>query len=50
MIDHETLFKKLSTCEEGLTDAEAKERFNQVGPNEITEKKVNPVLKLLGYF
>lgn len=50
MIDHETLFKKFSTYEEGLTDAEAKERFKQVGPNEITEKKVNPVLKLLGYF
>lgn len=49
-IDHKTLFKRLSTCEEGLTDAEAKERFKQVGPNEITEKKVNPVLKLLGYF
>jgi H+-transporting ATPase len=50
MIDHKTLFKRLSTCEEGLTDAEAKERFKQVGANEITEKKVNPVLKLLGYF
>jgi H+-transporting ATPase len=49
-IDHKTLFKRLSTCAEGLTDAEAKERFKQVGPNEITEKKVNPVLKLLGYF
>ena len=50
MIDHETLFKKLSTCEKGLTDAEAKKRFEQVGPNEITEKKLNPVLKFLGYF
>lgn len=49
-IDHKTLFKRLSTCEEGLTDAEAKERFNQVGPNEIIEKKLNPILKLLGYF
>jgi H+-transporting ATPase len=49
-IDHKTLFKRLSTCEEGLTDAEAEERFKQVGANEITEKKVNPILKLLGYF
>ena len=34
----------------GLSTSEAEERLRQYGPNEIPEKKVNPVIKFLGYF
>ena len=34
---------------EGLTQVEAQKRLGQYGPNEIEEKKVNPLLKFLGY-
>lgn len=34
----------------GLSKAEADKRLAQVGPNEIAEKTVNPVLKFLSYF
>jgi H+-transporting ATPase len=44
------LLKRLSTTGDGLTSAEAEERLNRLGYNEITEKKKNPLLKLLGYF
>ncbi len=42
--------KKLNTSPDGLTDAEAKKRLAQYGPNEITEKKTNVFLKFLSYF
>ncbi len=42
--------KKLDTSPEGLSAAEAKKRLAQYGPNEITEKKTNTLLKLLSYF
>jgi H+-transporting ATPase len=42
--------KKLGSSPDGLTDAEAKKRLTQYGPNEIAEKKTNPLLKLLTYF
>lgn len=42
--------KKLDSSPEGLTDAEAKKRLTQYGPNEIEEKKTNELLKLLTYF
>ena len=42
--------KKLGSSPEGLTDAEAKKRLTQYGPNEIAEKKTNGLLKFLGYF
>lgn len=44
------LFQKLSSSEKGLSYSEAKNRFEQYGPNEIPEKKVNPVAKFLSYF
>jgi H+-transporting ATPase len=44
------LFQKLSSSEKGLSAAEAKKRLEQYGYNEITEKKINPLLKLLSYF
>jgi H+-transporting ATPase len=42
--------KKLGSSPDGLTDAEAKKRLAQYGPNELVEKKTNLLLKFLGYF
>jgi H+-transporting ATPase len=42
--------KKLGSSPDGLSEAEARKRLAQYGPNEIEEKKTNPVLKFLGYF
>jgi H+-transporting ATPase len=42
--------KRLNTTTGGLTQAEAAKRLTQYGPNEITEKKTNPLLKFLSYF
>ncbi len=44
------LEKKLESSSDGLTQAEAKRRLVQYGPNEIEEKKTNPILKFLSYF
>jgi H+-transporting ATPase len=42
--------KKLTSSPDGLTQAEAAKRLIQYGPNEIVEKKTNPLLKFLSYF
>src|SRR5512135_3350513 len=42
--------KKLGSSPDGLTQAEAEKRLIQYGPNEIEEKKTNPLLKFLSYF
>ena len=42
--------KKLGSSPDGLTQAEAAKRLTQYGPNEIEEKKTNPILKFLSYF
>jgi len=42
--------KKLGSSPDGLTQAEAATRLTQYGPNEIEEKKTNPLLKFLTYF
>ncbi|MGA8048622.1 MAG: plasma-membrane proton-efflux P-type ATPase, partial [Burkholderiales bacterium] len=42
--------KKLGSSPDGLTQAEAAKRLTQYGPNEIEEKKPNPLLKFLTYF
>ncbi len=41
------LFRILSTGNNGLTDAEADKRLRNYGPNEITEKKKNPIIQFL---
>ncbi len=42
--------KRLGSSPGGLHQAEAAERLARYGPNEIEEKKENPLLKLLTYF
>jgi H+-transporting ATPase len=42
--------KKLQSSLYGLSQAEAKKRLTQYGPNEIEERKTNPFLKFLTYF
>ena len=42
--------KKLGSSPDGLTQAEAQKRLTQYGPNEIAEKRTNPLLKFLTYF
>ena len=42
--------KKLESSPDGLTQAEAQKRLTQYGPNELVEKKTNPILKFLSYF
>ena len=42
--------KRLESSPDGLTSAEAKKRLAQYGPNEIEEKKTNPLRALLAYF
>ena len=44
------LLSKLSAGKGGLSSAEAEKRLVQYGPNEIQEKKINPLLKFLHYF
>ena len=48
--DNDELLKKLSANQNGLSSSEAEKRLQQYGPNEIQEKKVNPLLKFLRYF
>lgn len=44
------ILKKLSSSRKGLSVSDAKERIKIYGFNEITEKKVNPIVKFLRYF
>jgi H+-transporting ATPase len=44
------LFSALSTTQSGLSSTTAQQRLTQYGPNEITEKRVSPLRKFLGYF
>jgi H+-transporting ATPase len=46
----EDSFNKFSSSNKGLSDDSVKERIGKYGYNEISEKKVNPVLKFLSYF
>jgi H+-transporting ATPase len=44
------VFEKLGTSSKGLSALEAKKRLAQYGWNAITDKKLNPLVKFLGYF
>ena len=44
------LLKALGVGKGGLSSLEAEKRLNQYGPNDIQEKKVNPLKKFFGYF
>ncbi|MEJ2613419.1 MAG: plasma-membrane proton-efflux P-type ATPase [Ignavibacteriaceae bacterium] len=47
----EDVLKELNTNKEkGLSNSEAQERIKKYGINEISEKKLNPILKFLSYF
>ena len=46
----EDLYRILESRPDGLNDSEARMRLEQYGPNALSEKKVNSVLKFLGYF
>jgi len=48
--DVENSLRELGSDAGGLSSAEAEKRLASHGPNEIVEKKVNPLLKFLGYF
>ncbi|MDH5202716.1 MAG: plasma-membrane proton-efflux P-type ATPase [Nitrospirota bacterium] len=48
--DINDLLQKLSSRTKGLFALEAKERLQKYGYNEITEKKISPLVKFLGYF
>ena len=41
---------KLGSMPDGLSQAEAQKRLLQYGPNEIEDKKTNPLLQFLTYF
>ena len=44
------LFEQLSSSEKGLSSEEARSRQQKYGMNDISEKKVNPLIKFLHYF
>ena len=44
------LLQRLLSSENGLSATEASRRLDSYGPNEITEKRVNPLLKFITYF
>ena len=46
----EQLWAALAASPKGLSSEEVQGRLAQFGPNALEEKKVNPVLKFLGYF
>jgi H+-transporting ATPase len=44
------LLKRLSSTENGLSAEEASRRLELYGPNELTEKRINPLVKFFTYF
>ncbi len=49
-MDIDDVLKVLETSVDGLSSEEARKRLEEYGPNEIPEKKVNPIIKFLSYF
>jgi H+-transporting ATPase len=48
--DPQRLFQELGSAETGLFSAEAAKRLETYGYNELSEHKVSPLVKFLGYF
>jgi H+-transporting ATPase len=48
--DDADIMEQQSSNKFGLSAAEAEKRLSEFGPNEIPEKKKNPVIRFLGYF
>lgn len=48
--DIKDLFGRLSTTDKGLSSSESEKRLREYGRNEIPEKRVNPLIRLLRYF
>jgi len=46
----EEVRSRLGASDEGLSQEEARRRLEQYGPNQLIEKRLNPVLKFLSYF
>lgn len=46
----ERLLTELNSSARGLSSAAARQRLQQYGPNEIAERRRNPLLAFLGYF
>ncbi|MFX1483835.1 MAG: plasma-membrane proton-efflux P-type ATPase [Promethearchaeota archaeon] len=44
------LYESLESSPDGLSSKEANSRFDKYGPNELLERRVNPILKFLRYF
>ncbi|MEA5115559.1 MAG: plasma-membrane proton-efflux P-type ATPase [Geobacteraceae bacterium] len=44
------LLERLGTSPEGLSGSEAQRRLAEYGPNELAEKRANPLLKFVAYF
>ncbi|MEG3616535.1 plasma-membrane proton-efflux P-type ATPase [Isoptericola haloaureus] len=49
-ISLDDLLDRLGTTASGLPSAEASDRLERLGPNEITERRRNPLVVLAGYF
>lgn len=49
-IELETVFERIESSKEGLTQEQAKERQEQFGLNVLEEKAEHPLLRFLGYF
>lgn len=46
----EDLFAALASSSQGLSSEETKRRLDEFGPNELSEKKMNPFLRFLSFF
>jgi H+-transporting ATPase len=46
----EDVLEQLGASRDGLSQEEAEQRLERFGPNELAEKTVHPILKLLSYF
>lgn len=49
-ISIDDLFHKLESQRDGISDSDAEERAQRIGYNEISEKKVSPLVAFLSYF